>query len=782
MVLHHVPADPETHIQPRALPLAKLNHALQSTGKILSAIGLGAVVLAATATSAGGYTAGSADYGQVISQLQTIATQNQTPIYNDSQYWNGTYALTGSAEQMTAAELGPWEVPESSTHSWIPSYLSDGVDYSVFWDNQPGTPKDVPNSVFNWVQNNNLPTNEVSGNQGVFTDRYDYSVFQSPNGNTYTAWNPAAAGTVSLETPGSADWQAASSSNYLPYSVFKDRTGSSVFENAFGQAYLAETIPLAHTANTMTQQSALTYGASGGTQTSVFQYQGYNPTTGGINDASGYPEQTLSVFTAGTGPQSGNPDGPGSVFVTDDPTANNIGNSVFLDKYGNSYLDDMTADMQVPIQFLQGLGYSGFNQWLETYTPDTGVTLTQNVDQNMGQITKQQPLGLAQLEAYANGIMQIYAPGSTNAVVTPPYNYLTAVAMTQGPTQSPYIWYEGANAGGWQWHNQFAAAMFNPPKIDTTTLKPYLSALSGWKNSTTGQTNFSDAQSNLNNTIQTTQTQMNQYVMTNAPGGTPSATSPATGLQGNFKTVWQLPVNALSESFGLLTDSNTKDTAGTGYVKDNTSLNVETSIQKILTLNDPTPAEEVPLTETSPSLNGGSTLTTSQMTPVTNIEETAATSLYLSGQTPNNQNVTDQGGRSPIITGNTEPILLDPTDGAINSYMTGFVNGMQWFRGQFAWLAQILGWMLELFTVMKCWDLIQWGLNGGPFPLDINLKRPTPKHDSVSEGNGRNSPLNVADNFGRVQQEIGAFTTGTEHMAAATAADAETAAETAVLL
>jgi hypothetical protein len=87
---------------------------------------------------------------------------------------------------------------------------------------------------------------------------------------------------------------------------------------------------------------------------------------------------------------------------------------------------------------------------------------------------------------------------------------------------------------------------------------------------------------------------------------------------------------------------------------------------------------------------------------------------------------------------------MDATNGTIASYMTGFLNGMQWFRANFAWEAQILGWLLQLFAVMKCWELLVWGFSGGKFPLDISMKRPVPKHDTVSDAGGRDSTLKKA--------------------------------------
>ena len=780
MVLHHVPTHTQTNIQPRRIPQPRLTY---SAGKILSAIGLGAVVLAATASSAGAYSSGSADYGTLLAALNTANSNAKPDTTVPTGYQAGTWGLTGGVDEEIAAELGPWSAPGVGTP--IPSYFSTGENRSVFF--QPGYTGTTPMSVFHWTKR--ASGSAASVNRGVFDDINGYSVFESPNGNSYTSWLPFTAQSVGYETPGSTNWQSASSSAYLPYSVFKDQWGNSVFTDPNGNSYLSQIYFLAHAANTPEIGSVFSTGR-GTAQRSVFQYQGYEtvPGTGygTTNDSSGYPEPMFSDFEAGTGTNSGNgPSGIGSVFVTDDPTIGNVQNSVFLDPYGNSYLDDMTASLTLPMNGMSGnpttAGGAGGTKYVEAYNRQGVLTL--NGPLTSGDAGNQYPLGLAQLIAYSQGITWDSNYATTMSLTTP-YPYLTEQTFENSPGETLYNWYTGyiGNTGSYQ--NMFARAFYNPPTSATqNTLTPYLSELGGWKDSPGGQLNFTDAQTSLQQTIGNQNTTLQQYVAANAPA-TPAAATPTTALQGTFATTWQLPVNQISQSFGILTDSIPADSTaiqGQGYAKDNTSLEALKAIQNLMTLSNPSNTLQVPQTELSPSTNGGSTLLASQMNTISpqDATQTAGQTSFLSGQTPFADNITDTAGTSSIGTGQTAAIILDPENATINAYMTGFVDGMQWFRSQFAWLAQILGWLLELLTMMKCWDLIHWGIAGGPFPLDISLKRPTPKHDTVEkQGDGRNSPLNTADNYGRVAKEIGPYITGTEQLAETTAADA---AEMAVI-
>lgn len=806
VVLHNVPARPQAHILTGTIPVATVVDqtdfaksgpvGVYSAGRfLLCAVGLGAAILAATASSAGAYTSGSADYGTLLTQLQDIASQTKGLIGSAPTTANPTGSVflgenTGSSvfynvygpekrpygEAMALALHGMSRGAASTTN--IPGGVFDSsVDtYSL------GTSGSVNHiigvdgpGVFQWSPINSDPANAPSAYvndfttaQGstaaaywsVFNDRFMNSVFDSPNGNSYFDWLPYNVGQLAVGTT-AANWKTADATANVPYSIFRSNTGGSVFQNMLGQGDFSASED--DTTGVLVRNSAFVTPS----EQSVFMAQAYNLTTGGHVSSSADQEASQSVFVAGTGPDSGiGSSGTGSVFITDDAQNHNIGNSVFLDPYGNSYLDDITSALMLPNANGGDFAYGGAAPApLLSYQPD-GVIQLYNDNPNNTLIATNNQIGLAEELAVSLGAIPYF--GSTDFTkFYAGYPYLSAEAQQIPGGMSVENWYGSEATTGWS--NMFAQAFYEPPATGATILKPYLSEFSGWQNSSVSAADFTNAQSSLSSAINEQETYiMVPYVQANAPAY-PGSSTLSSGLQGNFSSVWQLPVNALSTSFGYLTDSNTAEATAnsdSGYAKDNTSINVVKSFAGIFNGIDPSEALEVPLTETTNTMNGGSTLTDAQMTaiPGSTYTETAATPLFLSGQTLEAQNVTDSTGTSPVVTNAIEAILMNPNQLAISAYMTGFVNGMEWFRGQFAWLAEILGWLLELFCAFKCWDLIQWGVNGGPFPLDISLRRPTPKHDSVSDPAGRTSPLNSADNYGRVNQEIAPYSTGTESM------------------
>ncbi len=795
MVLHHVPTDTQTDIQPRGIPQPSITQRLHSTGKLLSAIGLGAVVLAATASSAGAYTAGSADYGQVITQLQDAnqtLTTSSNELYNQEQniikltnynqalqIWTNTPATAtasenpeaqpGSAIQAVQAELGPYDTngPPGLT---APSYLSIGSGESMFWSgstldwNVNGQPSEGPTSVFQWYPNGQ--TNPTP--QGVFNDTNGYSVFQSPGGNSYTSWLPGATSDTSGQ--GTTGWQAAAASTVRPYSVFKDAYGYSDFAGAFGHSYLADVELTPNTTGVNTEQeSVFKWGTPNGVQDSVFKYTSYNPVTGNNVNPDGTSRQDISVFTAATGANSGNPNGHGSVFITDDPTNKNIGNSVFLDIQGNSYLDDITADLNISAQNLSPQGPMHFGTTPQLTYNQLGQVIinTPNNNDEFANYTPALPISITQLFAAASGITNQASSGSST-FTTPGYLAETLNALTMSNGETPFDWYQSAGANV---DNAFAQAFFNPPAYSDTTLTPYLSAFQGWKDSTAQQTQFTTSQQQLQDTITTETTAMdNEAQGTNGPSAGPTATTPTADLQGNYAdSVWQMPVNEISQDFGVLTDSNTGDAAAIndqGYVGDNKSTAILGAFASVLGLVNPNNSTEVPTAETTTATAGDSTLTQAQLKPVS-VDDfgqgTSASGFITAGPaTTLPANWSDTAGTTATTQGAKVTETMDVTDGAISAYMVGFVDGLQWFRGQFAWMAQLMGLLLELFCVIQCWHLIVWGFSGGPFPIDLTLRKPVPKHDTVSDPAGRDSPLNAADNYQRVATENAPMKTGTE--------------------
>lgn len=705
--------------------------ALHSNGaNFLYAAALGTAILAAAATSAGAYTAGSADYGQVISQLQQMNSETspmdqatltyQVAQENNLQTIESTLKtatqtnLNGTPMSMLAQTVGIGSYnPPTSAMTFSPTYYSHG-----------GTAAQGFQSVWQWIPGTQSP-------RSVYVDGQGYSVFQSPNGNSYFDWNPYNAAAVNVETTGDANWNTASATTGTPYSVFRDNFGSSVFTNTNGQAYLSADYPVPHVANTTAVGSAFTTGV--GLQTSVFQWQEYNANTGTgygtTEDSSGYPEPMFSVFTAGSGPKSGNgAHGIGSVFVTDDTQNGNVDNSVFLDQYGNSYLDDIESALALSTPTYQSIYGNASNG--NTYAYNQSGQLEWISPWQQGAQTYAQtnePIGIAQILAIADGEAPDYNPATDTIMFTPSYQYLTSASTMQNPLETIQQWYAGPNAGGWQYSNEFAAAFFNPPASGATTLVPYLSAFGGWQDSIAYQDSLTTNENNTTSAINTAEGQLDTTFNNYAPTTTPSPQTPATGLQGGWSTSWILPINAISTTIGTITDSDTATEGNNaGYALDNNSHNVVGAIQDLISR-----------IQQGSGYNPPSNLL--QYTKTTNLAP----------------EYTGDGGDSPNGT-SSQYATLDAVDDGEFSFLAGAVYGMQWFRANTPWLAYIFGFFLTLFTVLKAWQLIYWGINGGSFPLIFNPHNRVPGSADLTPGIANiagTSTANVKPDFATTQEQ-----------------------------
>lgn len=700
--------------------------AVYSNGaNFLYAAALATAILAAAAHSAGAYTAGSADYGQVITQLQNVNAEQ------------GTVA-TDAGYQVTAAhdlinELSyPGTTPTGTAQdNWQNSIFWDttgGGQSSIFaaYNNGTGPTTTGQQSVFKWW--NTSHNGQFPDEQSTFIDQNGHSVFESPNGNSYFDWNPYNAAAVNVETTGDTNWNTASATTDQPYSVFRDNFGTSVFTNTNGQAYLSADYPVPHVANTTAVGSAFTTGV--GLQTSVFQWQEYNANTGTgygtTEDSSGYPEPMFSVFTAGSGTKSGNgAHGIGSVFVTDDTQNGNVDNSVFLDPYGNSYLDDITAALTLPIQTAQSPYASDGSQTSDTYTPYGQLVLT-GEDGSANVIYGQQPLTLTELYVLATGEGVLGGANGTYSM-TPSYNFLTQSAFIKSPIETMTTWYNGPQPGGWDYQNMFAQAFFNPPASGATTLVPYLSAFGGWQDSTTYQNSLTTNENNTTSAINKAEGQLDTTFNNYAPTTTPSPQTPATGLQGGWSTSWILPINAISTTIGTITDSDTATEGNNaGYALDNNSHNVVGAIQDLIS-----------------RIQQGS----GYNPPSNLLEYTKTTNLA--------PEYSGDGGDSPNGT-SSQYATLDAVDDGEFSFLAGAVYGMQWFRANTPWLAYIFGFFLTLFTVLKAWQLIYWGINGGSFPLIFNPHNRVPGSADLTPGIANiagTSTANVKPDFASTQEQ-----------------------------
>lgn len=719
-----------TDIRPREMETTTTITALWSTGRIMCAVGLGAAILAATASSAGAYTAGSADYGQVINQLQqvnanqtvqesdlasadsnltainqTLGLLDSSPTYQFIPSHGGGSAQSAGSQIFPnypmwtlAGELGP--LVEASTYIPVPSYLESnpGMSIMAFSNNVPGFGNSIgqQQSVFNWVPSS-TSSDPYTPDASVFVDAGNNSVFQSPNGNSYLSWYPNNDQNVALGST-TANWKTAANTSNIPYSIFRTNTGGSVFENMLGQGDFSATE--VDTTGLNVRNSAFVTPSGN----SVFMAQAYALATGtgyGTHESDGTtPTASQSVFVAGTGAYSGiGSTGTGSVFVTDDPQNKNVGNSVFLDPYGNSYLDDISADLSIPTGNMfssttNRMTLGPTPQW--TYsTIGTLIFGAQGTSRN----NNTGVTSLAELVAAALGTVPTYTliNGSYSATTFgASYPYLSAEAMQIPEGMTNTTWYNSQATTGWS--NSFAYAFFNPPSGATAPvgLVPYLSALGGWTNSTTFQNSLTTNQTNdtngLNTAIGTLDTTFTGIAPSNIPGtGTQNA-----AIQGGWSANWILPMNTLSTAVGTLTDANpaTQGTNG-GFVQDNNSNNVVGAIQD--------------LTGRIQQLAG--------YTPPSDL--LAYTNTTLTTQ------YTGDGGDTANGTSNAYA-TMDAIDDGEFAFLAGAVSGMQWFRGSFGWLASFFGFWFLMFTIWKAWELIYWGINGGRFPLLFNTHNRTP--------------------------------------------------------
>ena len=296
------------------------------------------------------------------------------------------------------------------------------------------------------------------------------------------------------------------------YSPFLDRYGTPNEETGNGNSVLKRISWYGPNGPLLTDPAQIRSVFTDHNGYSAFEFIPYDPATSDTTYGDDYQINTSgkdqymrqqSVFQAAlsTGPNTaGSTNGFGSVFVTDDIQNGNVDHSVFLDKYNDSYLDDITSNTQV--------------NWNnpESYITQPVAAIQQ--EQNGQQLEESlysvnNSLGLANLYAATQGLVRISTqtipgPNLTESFYTLPFSALESQVMLGMPGSGPQGWYEGPDAESaitgvtGNFPNYFAQAFFslNPTTHQVT---PYLSALIGYP--TTDQTADANDVGNEMNTV-----------------------------------------------------------------------------------------------------------------------------------------------------------------------------------------------------------------------------------------------------------------------------------------
>jgi hypothetical protein len=611
--------------------------------------------------------------------------------------WPGEMAYrTMWATQYTQDSLGP---PQTAGYS--SSSTPDGPDYT-------------------------LPVFATGNGQTATTTGREYgtghSVFQWMPNNIQSRTTTSQFGGNSLTV--SPQWPTSASSYTSPWSVWTDKYGipnqagphgDSVFKRVSDTDYPGQR----------------TLSAFLGNQgQSVFTYEKYNPNTGTY-----YGTQTLelnsqgnpvympstSVFTAalstatGTAPSS---TGRGSVFVTDDTNNRNIGHSVFLDKYNNSYLDDITSDLELN---------TAFPPTYDTATNPTYSTAGSGMNEFLYGYTEN--VGLAAVTAAINGMVQEpngYNSGELDIIpYTLPFAAIQSQQMSGMPTETPYDWYTGPtgqsaiNQQQGTFTNYFAQAFYAPPASSSaTTLTPYLSALIGYP--TADQTADANDVGNEMNTV------------TAQIGGDWSSLTEALGNQFHSGTgTGSLLANPdVQEALPMLLPVYTDYIAWATPVHGISTNSLIAPYQATLYATaggNSGPEFGEPITTTQQEINGNTFIT---------VDPTSQTNAFTTQQ--------------PLYPSTVQPStgLTNPTAPGGSNVMYAVMTGMQ--EGFLDWDQTGVpdGGLRPLFTVI--WTIMlllytlrimNWALTGGPIPIITFSRTPdAPNTDLLTSGRHDDNP------------------------------------------
>ena len=530
--------------------------------------------------------------------------------------------------------------------------------------------------------------NQVPNQISVFKDATGGGAFTGYNDNSLFAINPENIEVQSsANTPPTGNW-ISSTGTGLPStkaSVFKDWWGNSALLNEEGQSYFARLSP--NSAN------------NGINETSVFDTQNDNSAFLAISPddwqtiinnsipAANWIGEGRSVFTTND---------PGfanskyamrqSVFLTNDTTNNNVGNSVFLDPQGNSYLDDLTANTM--INFAPNNGVNGYEQtstnlnqgviptgWSETYTPQGWLSITNNWgNMETSALAPGTNFTLAQITAYASGISWetgINSGGTAQYTLTPSYQALNAISKNEFATSQQTE--DNYDNNWWNWTvfpsytdpagyvNRWAQAFYSQPQWNTTTgawsMTPYLSTLGGIDvTSSAEDQKTTDAQNQVKSNLKITRTNMDTWTnnaQMGAVGTSINADVPYTNLYNFYSTSTQL-----------------------GTITETTAL---AAFQALIPSIGVTP----------PGVTLGGTNETNPNTPS---EQNIITTIFLS-----------------------------------------IFNGIEWLNENVEFI-QVLGTlMFVLATVGKSIELIIWAINGGGYPLKLHWQH-MQRQEAIQQG------------------------------------------------
>lgn len=678
-----------------------------------------ATLITATPHSAGAYTQGSADYGAIITGLQTVSAglTQQDKLLTDA---------SGNSVFLNTGGNGTWGHDTSYLNTinqafhedlWLGSMASTTTPTGVFdtaLDTYlaPPTSNDGPGTIggingpstFQW--NPYLPTpdaqtafqNVQSGTTqaywSVFNDQYGQSVFESPNGNSYLDWYPQQAQSLQTGTNTGTTIQFQNAiANTDAYGVFKDAYGGSVFTDPQGFSYFtgikygdttspyltSQESPYYANAGIVTnenrrQGSVFTDAAGNG----VFTYTSYNPTNGSIGLTGSLYEPTESVFIGGTGAhaaQGGSPGPRGSVFITDDPTNTNVGNSVFLDPYGNSYLDDITNSLTLPSTIItNNYNESGAQKqptW--SYTNNGNLTLWQpdGLD-NYG--NDSQPLTLTEMLALALGEAPFANYGSSTAgtqYYSFSYPWLSSVTMLMPQEWDPSAWYTSIPGMNGNYSNMFAQAFFNPPTSGATSLVPYLAFFGGYN------PNSSEEQAMQANATAAWDAVPDQIVK--------------TGIQDNA-----LAPNENENPWTISPPSSSGWAAsGIDYTK-----------------------VTYPVLQAVGDTSGGSQIYT----------ETQATAALLAlydnyglGNPTPPSNPTGAGPNAYVSPNGLNNAALG--EQVPYAMATSVLNAAAWWQASEGWFITFFSTMWILYTTIASFKWLNWGLHGGSFPLRVMMRQ-----------------------------------------------------------
>ena len=616
--------------------------------------------------------------------------------------------------------------------------------------NSPSTYQSVfinPNtgqSDFNFVPiYDNANGNQKGTEMSVFTDGNGNSLFYNAlTDQSDFAYNPDAANTEIATQSDPTTWNEAIGYNNS-WSVFADKYGASAFVqpmyNANGANQNGGLSYFAQRNETGLINNGTTYGLSSvfkdeyGGERSVSVFAGRDNALQAYEIAHSETPPVFGTWDSAFQTQAiaGNPEVPlgSSVFLTDDPylTGPNgnpdIGHSVFLDPYGNSYLDDIAEELTwsgtnanpfQPGTYYQGSGL-GVTGTQETYTSLSGDFINWNTLSNDSLNTSSPSLTLTDLIAYDAGTALM--SGNNGIGLTSPYAFITSSAFQEAPGEQPAQWYAGPLTIQGSYTNMFAQAFFSLNQ-STGDITPYLSAFSTWQDPNINDTATSNTVANAQNqNLQNAFNQGENFITGTGQDGTP------IGIGQQTATFFNTYTNQTTQNWNELVL---------------TPLDLSPIEQLTQELGGESVATTQPATSDSGSWNA-------LYTPInmTQAETTQIQTLPEGGVT--NQTAADQ---SPDLFGTTSGSAITAT--IMGSIMGNMVLGTQNLLVAAPWLAAFINGIFAAAVVVWNIKTIQWGLNGGRFPLQFGYDTGTALAQANAARSQAQAEKDVSDNIANI--------------------------------